>query len=275
MTASLPSDVPFTLAEARARGISRTRVRGALERGEIRRVARGLFVSSSTASADVVRSSCAVAEGRVATSYVGAAKVHGLLVPPEPHGSMITPMRIRRLPADQLYRAGSILLAGPAWSAVNLARFQRLPAGLVVMDSALRAGVSPDELRDCAHRMEGWPGTAGLAAAIDQADALSESALESLARGSCIVAGLPKPTLQAEVVANRRRYRLDLLWRAKKVVLEVDGLVKYSQQDVMIAEKRRHNDLQAAGYTVLRCGFINLYPKADVLMLQLQRLVAE
>lgn len=268
-------DRPFTLAEARALGISRTRVRGALEHGEIRRLARGLFVSNAADSADVVRSTCAVAEGRLATSYIGAAKLHGLLVPPEPHRSMITPMRLGRIPKGHLYRSGKVMLAGAAWTAVNLARFQSLPAALVALDSALRAGVRRNELQDCEGHMRGWPGIAGVSAAIAAADELAESALESLARGHCMLAGLPPPTLQAEVVANRHRYRLDLAWPARKVVLEVDGLVKYTEQQVMLAEKRRHNDLQAAGYTVLRCGYINLYPKADVLMHQLRRLVTD
>lgn len=131
-----------------------------------------------------------------------------------------------------------------------------------------------DEIRACVGHMTGWPGTARLRDAVECADALAESALESMARGHCIDAGLPQPVLQAEVVAKRRRYRLDLYWPKSKVVLEVDGIAKYAETAAIIDEKRRHNDLQAAGYTVLRCGFINLYPKSGVLMAQLGRLVA-
>ena len=275
MTQLLPFTRPFTLAEAKAQGISRTRVRGALERGEIARAARGLFAPATQAATDEFRSTCAVAEGRMAASYLGAAKVHRLLVPPEPHASLTVPIRLRKVPADQLWRSQSVLLAGPAWTAVMLARFQSLPAALVPLDSALRVGVGRDELLNCSRRMAGWPGTARLIEAVERADTLAESALESLARGNCLVAGLAAPRLQAQVTANRRRYRLDLLWPETRVVLEVDGLVKYSDQQVMLAEKRRHNDLEAAGYTVLRCGFVNLYPNADVLVAQLRGLVGE
>lgn len=271
--ADLPFTRPFTLAEARSLGISRARIRGALERGEIKRVARGLFADAGTTTADVVRATCAVAEGRLMTSYVGAASVHGLLLPPEPHPSMTRPMRKREVPPEHLYQLEAVLLAGPAWAAANLARFQTLPSALVALDSALRAGVTRSELRHCAAHMVGWPGTAGLIDAVEHADALAESALESLARGQCINAALPIPQLQAEVVANRCRYRLDLLWPLQRVVLEVDGLIKYDDRQVMLDEKRRHNNLQAAGYTVLRCGFINLYPRADALIRQLRRLV--
>lgn len=275
MVQAIPFDRPFTLSEARSLGISRAQVRGALERGEITRVARGLFSLASESTQDVVRTTCAVTEGRMATSFVGAAKVHGLLLPHEPHSSMHSPMTLRSIPSSHRYRLHSLHLAGPAWTAVNLARFQRLPNALVPLDSALRSGVTRDELGSCVVQMAAWPGSARLLQAVAAADARAESALESMARGHCINAQLPLPTLQAEVVARRRRYRLDLLWANSKVVLEIDGIVKYSDTAAIVDEKRRHNDLQAAGYTVLRCGFVNLHPKADVLMAQLHRLVGE
>ena len=273
MTQAIPFDRPFTLSEARTLGFSRAQVRGALERGEIARVARGLFFVTSVPAHDDVRTTCAVAEGRIAASFVGAAQVHGLLLPHQPHTSMKSPIPLRNIPVGQLYRSHSIRLAGPAWTAVNLARFQTLPNALVPLDSALRSGVSREELSACVASMVGWPGTSGLQSAISSADALAESALESMARGHCILAGLPAPALQAEVVAKRRRYRLDLYWPKSKVVLEVDGISKYTDTAAIVDEKRRHNDLQAAGYTVLRCGFVNLHPKAGVLMSQLRRLV--
>lgn len=128
-------------------------------------------------------------------------------------------------------------------------------------------------MQKCVDLMSGWPGSAILQQALDAADALAESALESLARGSFIVAGLPAPVLQAEVVANRRRYRLDFLWPLARLILEVDGMIKYDDKQIMLDEKRRHNDLQAAGYTVLRCGFTNMYPNANVLVRQIRRIL--
>ena len=274
MSKQVPFDRPFTLAEARASGHTRATVRSWLEHHEIRRVARGLFTPSHLTEVDAVRATRAIADGRLATSYVGAAQLHRLLLPPEPHPSMKSAMRLSRVPPDHLYRSEQVLLAGPAWTAVSLARFQALPAALVPLDSALRVGVSRKALLASARHMAGWPGAAGLETAIGHANALSESALESLARGQFTLAALPAPTLQAEVVANRRRYRLDFLWADARLVLEVDGLVKYDEARVMQEEKRRHNDLQAAGYTVLRCGFVNLYPKSDVLVGQLRRLLS-
>lgn len=265
-------DRPFTMTEARQRGFSRAQLRGWLERGEIRRLGHGLYGPAQNPT-DEVRSSRAVVDGRLATSMIGAAKVHRLLVPPEPHSSATTALRAARIPPSERFRLGTVLLASSGWTALSLARYQSLPCALVPLDSALRAGVAREELLQLASSMEGWPGSGGIVRAIELADARSESALESLARGQCSVARLPRPELQSQVTIARQHYRLDFLWKPQQLILEVDGLVKYQHRDDMLAEKRRHNALQGAGYTVLRCGFTNVYPSADTLMRQLRSLL--
>lgn len=274
MQLSLPFDRPFTLAEARKRGITRATVRGWLERGEAHQVGHGLFAPRDAAEPDAIRITRAVADGQRATSFLGAAALHGLLTPPDAHPPLRHPVRLERIPSGQLWRSDRVLLASPAWTAVTLARHQLLPSALVPLDSALRIGVKREALQECVDLMSGWPGSSLLRQAMDCADALAESALESLARGSFIVAGLPAPVLQEDVVANRRRYRLDFVWPLARLILEVDGMVKYDDKRTMLDEKRRHNDLQAAGYTVLRCGFTNVYPNANVLVGQIRRILA-
>lgn len=274
MSNHLPFARPFTLAEARDLGVSRAVVRGWAERGLVRRIGHGLFAPTGDAGVDGVRITQAVSEGRVGTSYAGAARLHGLLLPFTPHPLAMRAISLKRIPVEHLYRSGRVLLAGPAWTAVTLARYQDLASALVPLDSALRARIPRHELADCAEHMRGWPGAALLARAVACADSRSESALESLARGRFIEAGLPLPVLQKAVLANHHRYRLDMCWPKHKLVLEIDGAVKYENAGVMLDEKRRHNDLQAAGFTVLRCGFVNLHPHAEALIAQLRRLLA-
>lgn len=273
MNTPIPFDHPFTLADARSAGISRSVVRGWLQRGEARQIAHGLFSPAHCVAADGVRVSRAVVEGKRACSFVGAAEAHGLLLPPDVHPPWRRPMRVDRIPPNHRTQSGTLLLPGAAWTAIALARFQPFPSALVPLDSALRLGVDRECLVDAVEQVRGWPGSASVAAALEHADPRSESALESLARGAFIVAELPMPVLQAEVIANHRRYRLDFLWTAARLILEVDGLIKYSDPEVMRSEKRRHNDLQAAGFTVLRCGFPNVYPNATALTTQLRRLL--
>ena len=138
MRTAIPFDLPITLAEARQHGITRGAVRGWLQRGEARQLSHGLFGPTHGSDDDVIRISRSVADGRIATSFLGAAQLHGLLVPPDPHPLLARPVRLDRIPTGSLWRSGDVLLAGPAWTALTLARHQTLPAALVPLDSALR-----------------------------------------------------------------------------------------------------------------------------------------
>jgi very-short-patch-repair endonuclease len=45
---------------------------------------------------------------------------------------------------------------------------------------------------------------------------------------------------------------VDALWPDRRVVLECDGLVKYSDADALANEKKRQEALERAGYRVVR-----------------------
>ena len=77
--------------------------------------------------------------------------------------------------------------------------------------------------------MVGAYGMKGLAEAISLADPRAESPLESASRGFLHEAHLPLPELQAWICgADGRTYRVDFLWRDRRVIGEADGWVKYT-----------------------------------------------
>jgi len=78
-------------------------------------------------------------------------------------------------------------------------------------------------------------------------DPSSESPLESSSRGVMVLAGIGAPELQAWVHgADGLPYRVDFLWRDKRVTGEADGWVKYRDIDDVRAEKRREDALRQA-----------------------------
>jgi Protein of unknown function (DUF559) len=96
-----------------------------------------------------------------------------------------------------------------------------------------------------------WPGATQAAEVVAFADALSESALESLARVVFRDWGLPPPELQiwageAEVVG-----RVDFLWRRYRTVAEVDGRMKYTNSARAVRQLERDRQLRDAGYEVV------------------------
>jgi len=103
--------------------------------------------------------------------------------------------------------------------------------------------------------------------ALDFAAPLSESVLESHARVLWAIAGLPVPVQQARIVVDGRFVaRVDFLWPAARLIVEVDGLGKYAEAGALQAEKSRQNRLIAAGYTVLRFTWADIHQRPDVVV---------
>jgi very-short-patch-repair endonuclease len=86
----------------------------------------------------------------------------------------------------------------------------------------------------------------------EHARAGPESALESLARGVSIDAGLPELTPQVEIRTRLGTFRVDLLDEENGVVLDADGKLKYDAPGALWSEKRREDALRDSGFEVVR-----------------------
>jgi hypothetical protein len=102
-----------------------------------------------------------------------------------------------------------------------------------------------------ADRCANWPGARSARFVIAMASPLVESPLESLTRLCVADAHLPDPELQAWILGPDWRYRVDMLWRAERVVVEADGRVKYTGRELW-KEKRRQERIERHGYRVVR-----------------------
>jgi hypothetical protein len=138
-----------------------------------------------------------------------------------------------------------------ARTVVDIARSSGRAAGLITADAALREGFTTiDALRDAVESATGRPGNLAARWVAEKADPLSESPLESVTRAVVLISGLPQPLLQAWIPAAEAR--VDLLFAEQRVVLEADGLLKYTDTSVLRAEKLRQERLEQAGYRVVR-----------------------
>jgi hypothetical protein len=127
-------------------------------------------------------------------------------------------------------------------------------SGLMAADAALRERlVCLAEILDVVARSAGWPGIRRAREVLELASALAESPLESIMRLALHDSRVPPPELQAIVADPElgKRYRVDFLWRAQRLILEADGRVKYSG-DELWREKRREMRLARLGYRVER-----------------------
>jgi len=160
------------------------------------------------------------------------------------------------LPDSQVTRRHGLLVTTLERTLVDCAMALPRRRGLVIADAALHVGADREE---CARILEEMSGKRGVVAArwvLDAADAGSESAGETLARFEVLAAGLPRPVTQLRVEAEGYVSWGDLGWPEHRVLLEYDGTAKYeaggSASSAVLAEKRRQERLEAAGWKVVR-----------------------
>lgn len=93
----------------------------------------------------------------------------------------------------------------------------------------------------------------------ERADPRSESAAESRARWVFELLGIPVIP-QFEVYDDDGRFlaRTDFLVEGTGVILEIDGLLKYTDRDALRREKQREVALQRLGYVVVRLLYRDL-----------------
>lgn len=218
--------------------------------------------------------SCAAALVRPGHVVSGrsAAVLHGLPIvrlPHLPETTCLTPDVLGTRTARHVYGAKTRQDELSSWfgapvhtvsrTIVDLARHDRRD-GLMAADLALRDGLVTRMQLDAQLRSAtGWPGVRGARQVLLLASPLAESPLESLARLAVHDFGLPTPELQVELwdPFERRLYRVDMMWRDQKVILEADGREKYSN-DALWQEKLRELALTRLGYRVERVVWSDL-----------------
>jgi very-short-patch-repair endonuclease len=134
-----------------------------------------------------------------------------------------------------------------ARTVVDLARHNRRD-GIMAVDAALRDGlVVHKELFAALGDATGWPGVRQARQIVDLADPRAESPLESILRLAMHDNDFPKPELQVDIAG----FRVDMLIRSARLIVEADGRGKYTD-DELWREKKREMVLRSLGYRVER-----------------------
>jgi hypothetical protein len=148
---------------------------------------------------------------------------------------------------DIVYLEGD-QLTSPGRTVWDLARRGSLEDAVVATDALARAtGVKPDELLRRRDLNPGARGCRRLDEVVRLADPRAESPRETRVRLALVLAGLPAPEVQYEVIDEWGRpvARLDLAYPARRVAIEYDGAVHF---DEVKARSDRQRDAILAGY---------------------------
>lgn len=161
-------------------------------------------------------------------------------------------VRCAGLLSSEVTVVDSIPVTSLARTVVDLARSLPFLEALVVVDAALRRGVTRGQLGAVLRHQWNWPRVRHAAVAVHYGDARSESVLESFVRGRIIQLHLPIPQLQMNVFGEHGWVaRSDFGWEQFRTVGEADGRIKYLD-DELWAEKTRQEDIEDADYEVIR-----------------------
>jgi very-short-patch-repair endonuclease len=202
----------------------------------------------------------AVFSGRTAAYLHGATALVELRTPVElslPAGTQFGPvqgLRIRRvqLADTDLTWLGRFRLTTGLRTALDIARQEPLTESVAALDLLLRrAIVGRGELDEAAERSVARRGARRAQRAVALADPRAESQPESRLRVLMALAGLSAvPQFTVRDVDGNFVARVDLAFPGARIAVEYDG-AWHAERGQFAKDRRRLNDLVAAGWTVL------------------------
>jgi len=286
----------FRMTDAARFGLTRWHVERAVQAGALVQLGVGVVAGARSMTADPVlahiqrvRAAHLRTHGLTAASHGSAALIHGLSRLGRPSGRVRLTCdrgrgRYRRLDIDaRLHVAGlpiehvifvhGVPVTTPARTVVDLSRTVSFRGGVVLADSALRAGTTQEDLRAVLGYCRRWPGRRRAVAVAEFASGLAESPLESVSRVLFAEGGLPTPELQASIFDGTTYVaRVDFRWG--RVIGEADGMVKYDDPTALRREKVRQMALEDLGFEVVRWTWDELWRTADIVLRRVERALA-
>lgn len=170
---------------------------------------------------------------------------------------------------EQLVQVDGIWALDRARAAVDVAREHGERHGLVACDSAMRLGVSREDLRAAVGAMSCWPHVVRTRWCVENADAAADSVLESLGRLLVIRLGIGEVEPQFGLTDGRRIVWCDL--RVGRHIIELDGRVKYrpaadgglaaDPDQVRWEEKKRHDFISGFKLGISRLTYADVMPQ--------------
>ena len=153
-------------------------------------------------------------------------------------------------------RINGLLVASPARTICDLAKYDSISSLLVSINHCLCKSLFTKE--QLSYELEMSPGKkwqSSIKRLLKVATGKCESPLETLAWIKIYRAGFILPEQQVNIYGNHSLIgRVDMYWKLlnRKIILELDGKVKYTDGKDIFAEKKREDNLREKGYEVIR-----------------------
>jgi hypothetical protein len=299
---ALSKSLVLTTHEWQAAGVSPKMLRTLVRSGDLVRMRQGAYATRRAVDwvkDDTVRDhvlhvmAVRTWAGRDAVaSYHSAATLHRLDLLKSPRNDVVTLTlpaarrweRLRSagvvfhsadLPPGHVTRLYNLPVTTAGRTVADLARTLPFMDAVVVADSALRAEkAAKPELRQILDSCVSWPGVRQARRVVSFADERAGSALESAARVVFDEFGLDPPELQATIHLPAHAFLVDFFWRAHRVVVEADGLAKYTTDKDLIAQFQRDRLLRDAGYKAVHFTWRELFKTPELVIARIRQAFA-
>jgi very-short-patch-repair endonuclease len=264
-----------SLEQLVAASVTRDQVRQRVEQGWLRREHRGVYLVGPLESPHSRAMAAVLAYGgRALLSHYPAAVLWGLR--PAPAHTMhvtVSGRGVRSRDAIQAHsvhlhphdatRKHGIPVTSPARTLLDLAA--TTPArdlDRAVNEARVHRLASDLSLNEQFSRYPRHRGTQALKDAIRIEPALTRSEAERRALELIRAARLPTPQTNVQL----RGYEVDFLWRAQRLVVEIDGYAFHSSRRSFERDRRKDRELAAAGYLILRITWRELTDERDAVV---------
>ena len=273
-------------AQLRAAGLGRGAIAHRLAQGRLHPVHRGVYLVGHAVAPPLASEMAALlvcGEGAV-VSHVSAASMWSL---PCPESGVIDVTIARRNPGARpglrihvvarLVRRDVRLhdrvpVTSPARTLLDLAAVIP-PRDLerAVEEARVRRLVRPRQLLDVLERSPGRRGAGALRGLLDGEPALTRSEAEIRLLGLLRAARLAPTAVNARV----GRYEVDFLWRAQRLVVEVDGYAYHGTRAAFERDRARDAELHAAGHRVIRVTWRQLVGEPEAVIARIAQALAQ
>ena len=252
-----------TTAELVAAGLGRGAIARRVADGRLRSLHRGVYLVGPLKDAwtDAMAAALACGPG-AAVSHHAAAAIWGFRPPWHGPIDVTTTRQLRPCRGIRLHRTrrlevmtrDRVPVTTPARTLLDLAaHLDHRSLARAIEEARLQRLTTPAELVSLNARSSGRRGVKALAAAL--ADGHEPSMTRSEAERTFLrlmrAARLPTPETNVRIAG----YEVDFLWRAQRLVVEVDGFAFHSSREAFERDRRKDAELQAAGLTVTRVTY--------------------
>lgn len=266
-----------------ALGFSQTMIDARIRGGRLHVVHRGVYLVGHTAEPPLARE-CAAVLACAPKAMLGrrtAARIWGTRYRREESLEVVVVGRKQRclpgvrvltlssLHPTELRRHHGLPITSPSFTVLDIAGNESQKEFRAVLNEArIKRLVTDASLLATLERHPTRAGARTLRAELGRG--LGDLVTESEAEARCLELMIAHDLRPDATQAKIGRYRVDFLYRAERLIVEVDGFAYHSSRDRFIADRRRRADLMARGYEVFPVTWPDLIEQPEATMNRLR-----